>query len=121
MTVLRAVNAVVMLMLEAAAYVVVGAAGWRLGDRGLRGGAYAVLSVAVLALVWGVWGAPKAARPVAGWRRVALETVWFGAAAVALAGLGYAGWAAAYALVWLADLLLRRVAGQLPAAASRSG
>lgn len=121
MRVLRAGNGVVMFTLELTAYIAIGAAGWRLGGGGLLGAARAVLGVGLLALVWGVWGAPKASRPVVGWRRILLETLWFAAGALALLRLGYAGWATAYALVWLANLVLRHLAGQLPTGASSSG
>lgn len=113
MRVLRAVNGVVMFTLELAVYVLAALAAWRLGDGGLLGGGLACVAVGVLVAVWARWGAPKALRPVVGWRRILLEVLWFGVGGAALLRLGYAGWATAYELAWLANLVLRRAAGQL--------
>ncbi len=121
MRVLRAVNGVVMFTLELAAYLAVGAAGWHFGDGGLRGAAYAVLGVVVMAAIWGIWAAPKAARPLGGWGRILFEALWFGVAAGGVLWLGWPQRAGLLVGVWLVNLALRRAAGQLPPGASSSG
>lgn len=44
----------------------------------------AVTAVAVFAVAWGLFAAPKASMPVHGAARVAFEIVWFGAGVAAL-------------------------------------
>ncbi len=44
----------------------------------------AVLVVAVMAVLWGVFAAPRAAHPLSGAAGVAFRVVWFGAGVAAL-------------------------------------
>ncbi|WP_433590265.1 YrdB family protein [Nocardia sp. CA-145437] len=68
---------------------------------------------AVFIVVWALFGAAKDARfPQTGWRRIALEVVWFGAAAVLL-GLAWTPVAGiVFFAIWLANGVLRLVWGQ---------
>ncbi|MEC3917382.1 YrdB family protein [Nocardia sp. CDC160] len=72
-----------------------------------------LVAPAVFIVVWALFGAAKDARfPQKGWRRIALEVLWFGAAAVLL------GWAwtpiAGVGLfaIWFVNGVLRLVWGQ---------
>ncbi|AYF75758.1 DUF2568 domain-containing protein [Nocardia yunnanensis] len=73
----------------------------------------AVAAAAMFVVVWALFGAAKDAKyPQTGWRRVALEVCWFGAAAILL-GFAWTPWAGMVLFaVWLANGALRLVWGQ---------
>ncbi|MGW5228491.1 YrdB family protein [Nocardia niigatensis] len=113
MSVLKGANLLVMFLLE---LCVLGAAAWW----GFTVPAPLVVRVvlglgapAVFIMVWALFGAANEPRfPQTGWRRVALEVVWFGAAAVLL-GLAWTPVAGvAMFAVWFVNGVLRLVWGQ---------
>ncbi len=57
----------------------------------------AVVAVGAVGALWGVLLAPRSSRRLSLWPRLALETVLFGAAALALAATGNGGPAAVFA------------------------
>jgi hypothetical protein len=63
----------------------------------------------LLAVAWGVFAAPRAARPLRGVPRAAFEVAWFGAGVVLLAAAGAGIVAAVLALVYLANTALLRL------------
>ena len=63
----------------------------------------------LLAVVWALFGAPRAARPARGPVRVLLEVLWFGCGAAALAAAGRTAWAAAFAALYVLNAALRTV------------
>lgn len=100
------VSGVLAFLLEIGVYA---AAGWwgltrrtRLAVRLLL----AVSLVGLLAVVWGLFGAPSAAHPLHGAARAALELCWFGAGAGAWAAVK--GWRAAlwFSGAWLLSTVL---------------
>lgn len=54
---------------------------------------------AVLVVLWGLFGSPKAPYRTHGARRVGFEALWFGAGVAALLAAGAVGWAIALALL----------------------
>ncbi|MFC5908650.1 DUF2568 domain-containing protein [Streptacidiphilus monticola] len=79
-------NLLVDVLAFGAELAVYAAAGWwawtRPGRRGARLGV-AVIAVALLALAWGAFAAPAAARPLHGLARGLFEACWFGAGGLA--------------------------------------
>ncbi|MDX6395559.1 MAG: hypothetical protein QOJ73_6622 [Streptosporangiaceae bacterium] len=63
----------------------------------------------LLAMAWGVFAAPRAARPLRGAPRAAFEVAWFGAGVVLLAAAGAGIVAAMLALDYLANTMLLRL------------
>ncbi|MEV0466787.1 YrdB family protein [Nocardia tengchongensis] len=113
MSVLKGANLLVMFLLE---LCVLGAAAWwgftvsaPIAVRIVAG----LAAPAVFIVVWALFGAAKDPRyPQTGWRRVALEVAWFGAAAVLL-GLAWTPVAGvAMFAVWFVNGALRLVWGQ---------
>jgi Protein of unknown function (DUF2568) len=63
----------------------------------------------LLAVAWGGFAAPRAARPLRGVPRAAFEVAWFGAGVVLLAAAGAGIVAAVLALVYLANTMVLRL------------
>jgi hypothetical protein len=99
-------------LLELAALAAVGWWGWHTGGSTLGRLALATVLPLVVAVVWGVFIAPKArvkvSRPV--W--YALQIVIFGSASLALASV-WSPWAGvAFALIVVANIALLAIAGE---------
>jgi hypothetical protein len=111
---LRSLNLLLMFVLELAVY----AAACRWGFTTVGGWpgrvALGLGAPVVLAVVWALFGAPRAARPARGAGRVLLEVLWFGCGAAALAAAGWTGWAAAFAALFVLNAALRVAWGQQP-------
>lgn len=72
---------------ELAMLVVLGVAGWGLGNGGLMGIAFMIFYPALAILIWSVWMAPRSVRRLADpWRLVAQVALFAGTAALAAAG-----------------------------------
>lgn len=67
----------------------------------------AVGAVVGLAVVWGLFAAPKASMPVHGWARVGFEVAWFGAGAAALWFSGHRTAAVVFAVLFAVNGGLR--------------
>lgn len=61
---------------------------------------------AVLVVLWGLFGSPKARYRTHGSVRVGFELLWFGAGVAALLAAGATGWAVAFALLCVASKTL---------------
>ncbi|MFF2144023.1 YrdB family protein [Kitasatospora sp. NPDC058190] len=77
-------EATLALLLEMAVYVSAGYWGWTRTTRLPLRLALATGAVAVLAEVWGLFGAPTATHPLHGTARVLLELGWYGTGTLAL-------------------------------------
>ncbi|MVU82468.1 DUF2568 domain-containing protein [Nocardia sp. ET3-3] len=113
MSVLKGANLLVMFLLE---LCVLGAAIWWGATVSAPVWVRILLAVAapaVFVVVWALFGAANEPRyPQTGWRRVALEVLWFGAASILL-GLAWSPLAGVVMFaVWLVNGVLRLVWGQ---------
>jgi hypothetical protein len=93
MTVLKGLNLGVRLLLEIAALVALGYAGWVLGPSTPVSVVLLVVLPLAGAVVWGRWVAPNASRRLPDPRRLGVELVVFGAAVLGLAVAGQTRWA----------------------------
>lgn len=89
MNVIKAVNAVVSFALELVALGVFGYYGYQLDLPGWARIAAAVALPLLLALLWGIFAAPRSERRLSGLALLAFKVVVFGAAVLALYALGY--------------------------------
>ena len=89
MALLKPLNLGLMFLLELAVYA--GAATWGLSLDVARPVATVagVAAASALAVVWAIFGSPRARVPLRGGARVALEILWFGSGAVAWAAAGW--------------------------------
>lgn len=103
----RGANLLLMFVLEMAVYVgaIVLAMSFSLGLAARIG--LAVVFFVVLAMIWGLLGAPRAMAPARGWSRVVLELLWFGAGVAAFALAGQPRLGVALAVLFVVNLTLR--------------
>ncbi|MFC4407383.1 YrdB family protein [Haloarchaeobius iranensis] len=87
--VLQPANRGLRFLLEVAALVAIAYWGFETGDSLPVGIALALAAPAVVAVVWGVFGSPKAALPLPNRWRLLLEGLVFGAAAAGLYAVGH--------------------------------
>ncbi|MFA3875047.1 YrdB family protein [Streptomyces sp. MMCC 100] len=106
---LKSLNMLLMFVLELAVYVAVVLWGVAVGDRWPVEVALGVGAPVVMMTAWALFGAPRAAHPARGGRRVVLEVLWFGAGAAALAASGRPRRAVAFGCVYLVNAVLRRL------------
>ncbi|MET9352198.1 YrdB family protein [Streptomyces sp. NPDC006617] len=106
---LKAVNLLVMFLLELAVYAAVVLWGVAVGDAWPADVALGVGAPVVMMTAWALFGSPRARHPARGGGRVVLEVLWFGAGAAALAAAGRPWWAAFFAGVYLVNAALRRL------------
>lgn len=111
---IRGLNLAVMFLLEIAVYVCVCYWGLTLDAALVVRVLAGVGGAALLAVVWGLLGAPKARRPVRGLGRLLLEVLWFGAGVLALAAAGPVLLAGVFAAVFVTNAALRAVWRQSP-------
>lgn len=104
---LRGANLVLMFVLEMAVYVGAGWLGARLSSTALLSVVTAAGLVLAFIVAWGLFGAPRAMRPLRGGARVALEVIWFGGGVAAFALAGQPGLGIALALLVAINLTLR--------------
>jgi len=102
---------VIAFLLELGVYVAVGHYAFTRvctcrGRRAL-GLAVTLATIGVYAAVWWIFGAPGATVPLHGAARAALEILWFGSGATALALTGRRRTAAAFAALYLLGVALR--------------
>jgi hypothetical protein len=93
-------------LLELGALAAVAYWGVATGGGGLAGVALGLGLALLVALVWGVFVAPKAPRRLDGTPRLAVETAVFGGAAVCLFATGLVALAASFAVVAVVDRAL---------------
>ncbi|THA25850.1 DUF2568 domain-containing protein [Streptomyces sp. RKND-216] len=105
--VLRSLNLLLMFLLELAVYASAGHWGYTVADSGAVRILLTVFAPAALAVVWALFGSPKAPHPARGGTRVLLEVLWFGTGVAALAAAGRAEWSAVFAGLFLANAALR--------------
>lgn len=110
--VLRTANRVLRFLLEVAALLAVAYWGFRTGDSLVVSVALALAAPLLVAVVWGVFGSPKAALPLPDPARLGLEVLVFGAAAAGLYTVGHRGLALAFAAVVVVNTALMHYWGQ---------
>lgn len=93
---------------EVALVVLVAVAGWRLGDSAWLSPVLCVVLVLVVAVLWGVWLAPHAARRLPVRARVVAKAVLFAAVAALALAAGLTWWAVAFVVVAWASLAWTR-------------
>ncbi|MFI7394690.1 YrdB family protein [Streptomyces tendae] len=106
---LKALNLLVMFLLELAVYAAVVLWGVDVGDARPVEVALGVGAPVVMMTVWALFGSPRARYPARGGGRIVLEVLWFGAGGAALAASGRPRWAAVFAGVFLVNAALRRL------------
>ena len=99
-------------LLELAALAAFGYWGYSTGGRVAINVALAVLAPAAAATTWGLFGAPRARFHLNGISRLAFETAFFGAAALALVASGNCRWALAFAVVVAANIAFLNTRGR---------
>ncbi|MFF3329606.1 YrdB family protein [Streptomyces sp. NPDC002888] len=104
---LKALNLLVMFLLELAVYAAVALWGFTASDKWPVKVLLGVGAPVAMIAVWALFGAPRAPYAVHGGGRVVLEALWFGAGAAALAASGRQGWAATFVGVFLVNAALR--------------
>ncbi|GAA3975152.1 YrdB family protein [Streptomyces marokkonensis] len=104
---LKALNMLVMFLLELAVYAAVVLWGFTAGDGWPVEWALGLGAPAVMITAWALFGSPRAKYAVHGGGRVVLEVLWFGTGAAALAASGSQGWAAAFGGVYVVNAALR--------------
>jgi Protein of unknown function (DUF2568) len=115
MDVVRGLNLALMFMLELAVYVAAGAWGFFAVDQPLWRRIVVALGAPIaLAVVWSLLGSPKARYPLRGVGRIVLETLWFGAGALAAGEVASPAVGVAMASVWAVNAALRALWGQSP-------
>ncbi|GAB3598245.1 hypothetical protein GCM10027446_28000 [Angustibacter peucedani] len=110
----RQLNLALAFVVELAALAAVCLAGFSL-DRGI--GVRLLVGVGgplVMAALWGYFASPKAPHPLKGLRGGVFRVVWFGVAALALAGSGHPGWGVALMVVYLANAAVLRLTEPAP-------
>jgi hypothetical protein len=106
MRILRAANLALRFLLELATLVALGYWGFTVGD-GLLLKIVLGLGAPLAAIVlWGLFGAPRALRPVGEPWHLLLEVVVFGSAVPALIAAGQPGWALVFGALLVGNRLL---------------
>lgn len=77
--------------------------GWRIGGSTAGRIGLAVGAPLLIAVIWGVYGAPESPRSLRGVPRLLLEAAIFGGAAIALAAVGQIALAVVLAVLVVAD------------------
>jgi len=112
MEALKNINLALAFLLELCMLAALGYWGFTL-DQGLAVRVGVGLGVPILAaVVWGIWMAPKAARPLPEPWHILLELVIFGLAIAALYAAGRPRLALIFGIVYVINLALRYVWGQ---------
>ncbi|OMI87499.1 hypothetical protein BSZ07_25075 [Streptomyces sp. M1013] len=104
---LKALNLLVMFLLELAVYASVVLWGFTSSDKWLVKIALGIGAPVALMTAWALLGSPRAPYAVHGGGRVLLEALWFGAGAAALAASGRQTWAATFVGIYLVNAALR--------------
>lgn len=99
-------------LLELAALAAYGYWGYDTGSSSLAHVALVIAVPAAAAIVWGLFGSPKAPYHLSGVRRLLLEVVFFGLAAVALVVSGHLVLGVAFAAIVAANVALLHALGQ---------
>jgi hypothetical protein len=108
LTVAKGTNLAVMFLLELGVLAAVGFWGFTLDSGVLVRLPAGIGGPALFVAVWAIFGAANGARiPLKGLSRAALEVLWFGGAAVALAASGHPVMGSAFAVVYVVNAVLR--------------
>lgn len=108
----KALNLLVLLLIELAVLAAAVAFGWHLHVPVAARLAVGVLLALVFAVAWGLAAAPRAKNRLTGLRLAGFEVLWFAAGAALLLAAGRPGWAAALAVVTLGSKALALAWGQ---------
>lgn len=104
---LRSLNLLLMFLLELAVYAAVVLWGVSACDQWLVKVLLGVAAPVAMIGVWSLFGSPRARYPARGAGRVALEVLWFGAGAAALAAAGRPVWATVFVCLYVVNAALR--------------
>lgn len=104
---LKALNLLVMFLLELAVYAATLLWGFTSSDKWPVKLALGIGVPVALIVTWALFGAPRASYPARGAGRVLLEVLWFGSGAAALAATGRYAWAAGFAGIFVVNAALR--------------
>jgi hypothetical protein len=100
---------------ELAMLVVLGIAGWGLGNGGLMGIAFTIFYPALAVLIWSVWMAPRSARRLSDPLRLIVQVALFAATAVLSAAAGHPILGIVFAVVAAGAFIATRFTGGLTA------
>ncbi len=106
LTMIKNANLALAFFLELGVLVALGYWGFQTGQGTIARIGLGIGAPAVAVVVWGLFGAPKAVWHLDGPWRLILEVVFFGSAAVALFTAGQHVLGAAFALVFVVNLVL---------------
>ena len=109
---MKSINLAVRFLLELAALVALGYWGFRTGQGALMKIVLGLGAPLLVAVLWGAFVAPKAARRLADPARLALEVAIFAAATLALVAAGLTTLARVFAVVVVVNLSLMFAWGQ---------
>ncbi|GAA3812532.1 YrdB family protein [Sphaerisporangium flaviroseum] len=106
-TLAKGANAALMFILELGVYLAVGYWGFTLSPNWAIKLLLGIGGPVLFAVVWGVFGSPKAAIPLHGLARAALEIVWFGSGIAAAAAAGLVTTSVVFAVLFVVNAVLR--------------
>ena len=107
--ILQNANLLLAFLLEVVVYLAVGYWGFTLRPELALKLLLGIGGPLVLAVIWGVFGSPKAFVPLHGLVRVGFEIVWFGAGAAALVAVGRVVPAVVFGALYIFNAILLRV------------
>ena len=108
----KALNLLVLLLIELAVLAAAVTFGWHLHAAVAARLAVGVLLALLFATAWGLAAAPRAKNRLTGLRLAGFEVIWFAAGAALLLAAGHPGWAAALAVVTFSSKSLALVWAQ---------
>jgi hypothetical protein len=106
MQTLRYANLTLRFLLELATLVALGYWGFQVGEGLLLKVVLGLGAPLLAAVLWGVFGSPRAVRPLPRPWHLLLEVLVFGSAVPALIAAGQPGWALVFGVLFVANLLL---------------
>ncbi|MFC4584749.1 YrdB family protein [Sphaerisporangium corydalis] len=113
LTILKGANAGLMFFLELGVYLAVGYWGFTLSPNWAIKILLGVGGPVLFAVIWGVFGSPKASIPLHGMARAALEILWFGGGIAAAASAGLVTASVVFAGLFIVNAILRIVWNQI--------
>ncbi|WP_462408718.1 YrdB family protein [Neobacillus sp. Marseille-QA0830] len=112
MDVLKAINLGVRFLLEILVLVILGYWGFHVSQGTVTKLLLGIGTPVLAAIVWGMFGAPKASYSLSGFPFLLLEIVIFGLPVVALYVIGKDTWAWVYGIIALVNLVLMKLWNQ---------
>ncbi|MFC4529440.1 YrdB family protein [Sphaerisporangium dianthi] len=113
LSVVKSANMALMFLLELGVYVAVGYWGFTISPNWAVKLLLGIGGPVLFAVIWGVFGAPKASVPLHGMARAALELLWFGGGVAAAAGAGLVTTSVVFAVLFAVNAALRLLSHQV--------